>query len=160
MSLATRSLATMSLTTIVPRDKFYNRLKHKKTRIIIQIRDLHCLLGLVYSTFCSNSDSRVFAFHQKILPESSPICWHPLHCFWPIFVERILRCRIYYHSSLTQHSELVMLSSDDLVGFYHDLPLTGKLRFPCERIKFVMFIYNIPHEKCYFTISLLLSLSF
>ena len=58
------------------------------------------------------------------------------------------------------HSELVMLSSDYLVGFYHDLPLTGKLRFPCERIKFVMFIYNIPHEKCYFTISLLLSLSF
>ena len=47
MSLATRSLATMSLTTIVPRDKFYNRLKHKKPRTIIQIRDLHCLLGLV-----------------------------------------------------------------------------------------------------------------
>ena len=51
MSLATRSLATMSLTTIVPRDKFYNRLKHKKPRIIIQIRDLHCLLGLVLNDF-------------------------------------------------------------------------------------------------------------
>merc|ERR1711994_817670 len=48
MSLATRSLATMSLTTIVPREKFCNRLKHKKPRIIIQIRDLHCLLGLVH----------------------------------------------------------------------------------------------------------------
>ena len=53
MSLATRSLATMSLTTIVPRDKFYNRLKHKKPRIIIQIRDLHCLLGLVGSNLGS-----------------------------------------------------------------------------------------------------------
>ena len=31
---------------IVPRDIFYNRPKQKK-RIIIQIRDLHCLLGLV-----------------------------------------------------------------------------------------------------------------
>ena len=31
MSLAIRSLATMFL-TIVPRDKFYNRLKHKKTK--------------------------------------------------------------------------------------------------------------------------------
>ena len=47
MSLAIRSLATMSLTTIVPHYKFYNRLKHKKPRIIIQIRDLRCLLGLV-----------------------------------------------------------------------------------------------------------------
>ena len=47
MSLAIRSLATMSLTTIVPRDKFYDRLIHKKPRIIIQIRDLRCLLGLI-----------------------------------------------------------------------------------------------------------------
>ena len=35
MSLATKSLATMSLSTIVPRDKFYNRLKQKKRRIIV-----------------------------------------------------------------------------------------------------------------------------
>ena len=39
----------MSLATIVSHDKFYNRLKHKKTRIIIQIRDLHSLLGLLKS---------------------------------------------------------------------------------------------------------------
>ena len=35
---------------IVPRDIFYNRTKQKK-RIIIQIRDLHCLLGLVLLRF-------------------------------------------------------------------------------------------------------------
>ena len=32
MSLAIRTLATMSLMTIVPRDKFYNSLKHKKNK--------------------------------------------------------------------------------------------------------------------------------
>ena len=36
---------------IVPRDIFYNRPKQKK-RIIIQIRDMHCLLGLVLKVFC------------------------------------------------------------------------------------------------------------
>ena len=51
MSLATKFLATMSLAAIVPRDKFYNRLKQKKS-IIIQIRDLHCLLRLVSICFC------------------------------------------------------------------------------------------------------------
>merc|ERR1711994_60429 len=61
MSLATRSLATMSLTTIVPREKFCNRLKHKKPRIIIQIRDLHCLLGLVY--LCCSCLSIIFYSH-------------------------------------------------------------------------------------------------
>ena len=50
MSLETMSFATKSLATIVPRDKFYNRLK-QKTRIIIQIRDLHCLLSLVSIIF-------------------------------------------------------------------------------------------------------------
>ena len=53
MSLETMSFSTKSLATIVPRDKFYNRLK-QKTRIIIQIRDLHCLLSLVTLFFKSD----------------------------------------------------------------------------------------------------------
>ena len=68
MSLAIWSLATMSLTTIVPRDKFYNRLKHKKTRIIIQIRDLHCLLGLVFIIF-----TYFYLYYLALLPLPSEV---------------------------------------------------------------------------------------
>ena len=55
------SLATMSLAIIVPRDKFYNRLKQKKS-IIIQIRDLHCLLRLVFFS------DYISSFHVKYYP--------------------------------------------------------------------------------------------
>ena len=53
LSLGTWSFATVSLATIVLCDKFYNKLRHKKPRIIIQIRELHCLLGLVQAYYLS-----------------------------------------------------------------------------------------------------------
>ena len=66
MFLATRSFATMSLATIVLCDKFYNKLKHKKPRIIIKVKDLHCLLGLVFMLILSGITMRGTLFSGKI----------------------------------------------------------------------------------------------
>ena len=110
MSLATRSLATMSLTTIVPRDKFYNRLKHKKPRIIIQIRDLHCLLGLVISDHISaNYNVALKAVQYKPLEDFSSSPFNAGEC-WKLADTACVICKVAPYQQVGHLSLIVPLS--------------------------------------------------
>ena len=136
MSLATRSFATVSLATIVLRDKFYEKLKHKKPRIIIQIRDLRCLLGLVFSFLGGGEE-------QIELLQNMYIC--PDQFFLSRPVANILRSKIWEVGSWEKLRGGVLVW---IIGKQTGNKRRSGLGLSRQTFKSVFYCEQLPVEKC------------